>query len=119
MLESGIKIKRGQCCFVGTVPPIKGETWATLCRVCLGFYILPCVFIYTYVRRTNRGHTGGGKHLGLLFFLAFFRAHLSPAVLTLNFCCEKGAAILSSSRQHDAEVEIWYSRPLQLLCCRS
>ncbi len=51
---------------LATVPLVKGETCATLCSVSRGLHLFSVFFCPT---RTNRGHTGGGKHRG--FFLLF------------------------------------------------
>ena len=72
-------------CF-GHSPPDEVETCATLhsvFRVLLHF----AVYFPLHLRRTNRGHTGGGKYLELCFFslVLYQPKQLPAAVLALNF----------------------------------
>ena len=71
------------CVFVPSIggsPSVQGETCATLCSASRGLHLLSVRFCPT---RTNRGHTGGGKHRG-------FYAPPSSCGACLHFLSREG-----------------------------
>ena len=61
--------------FFGGSPSDQGKMCATLCNVSRGLHLFSVFFCPT---RTNRGHTGGGKHRGLFLLFMFI---FCPTVL--------------------------------------
>ena len=62
---------------IGGSPSVQGETCATLCVYPEDYTCSVCLC----PTRTNRGHTGGGKHRGFFFFYVSFLPDRPPAVL--------------------------------------
>ncbi len=114
----------GGCCVcvfsshvLATAPLVKARRVLHSCSVSRGLHLFSVFFCPT---RTNRGHTGGGKHRAFFFFLYSFVPHLPPAVRAYIFIASRVQPSLSVFYEEifDHRHSVRYRDPISGRGCR-